>query len=126
MALIAVILGPHRAFKVCSAERCAAMASEEACACCGAAEDEASAPAAPGAQTARSVSCCCIDLSLPLEPAPVPRVPEPPEPPEPTMQPTVDAFAPIEPPQAEPRPVAAPPPRPDRRTRLLATTILRL
>lgn len=147
-ALLVLLFGSRVSLHVCTGTCCAAPAAaasaatgcctDEAAACCcahgggaptaaGAAEGD-DAPAEPHTRgTCRAG--CCVDLQLAFEQGPLPRRVAAED------GPQLVAVAPPAPPavpfalgadEPEPHPPATGPPRRDRRTELLSTTILRL
>lgn len=130
-------LGPRGHVSVCTGDACCAEgAAREAagcccnCGCCDDDRDEAPADASkaklPGEQN-RGVTCtgCCVDLSLPIELGPLPRPTEMPA--ELACTGATAAFRLPEGREVVPSvwPYETGPPRPDPRTDLIVTTILR-
>lgn len=138
LLLLVVAFGSRSQFGVCRADACCSAADSSCtCGCCGCCAAEANpAPAgktlAPTADLglpalhAHGCTDCRLDLSLPLQPAPMPRPVHAPD-----LEPIAIAWfsaGPVQhPATAEPCPCPfdTGPPRPDGRTELLATTILR-
>jgi len=144
--LLVVMFGPRRPMTVCTGESCCAVDHQTksvevgepecaSCGCCapadaGPADADAALEAAPGSRPTRhrGRTCvdCCIDVSLPIELTLVPRTVEVPEAGSATIGAVSVAFLPVIVPTGNLRsPFDTGPPRPDPRTNLLATTILR-
>lgn len=133
--LLVVALGAHASLHVCTGPDCGETAAaatdggaESGCRCCREAR-AAEADAERGLHRAEGDDSCCIDLCMQLEPAPLPRRVAVDAGPGPML-----AAAPAPSPVSFALPMPAPragapatgPPRRDRRTLLLSTTVLRL
>ncbi len=150
--LLVVMFGPRRPVSVCTGDACCTVvaqdpsraADEPECACCGccanvhvaakprelAAKVEVTTGGRPTGQppSQRGRTCvdCCVDVSLPIDLTLVPRTVEVPDAGSAAVGVTSIAFLPVIAPTPELRgPFDTGPPRPDPRTSLLATTILR-
>lgn len=146
--LLVVMFGPRHPVTVCTGDSCCAVAhqtpteavDEPECACCGCCAHahavakpadadtalEVAAGSRPASQRGRTCVDCCVDVSLPIDLTLVPRPVEAPTAGATCIGVAPVAFLPVVAPPSEPLwPFDTGPPRPDPRTSLLATTILR-
>jgi hypothetical protein len=130
LLLLIVTLGPHHSLFVCTmgccrVEAAAAPAEEAGCSCCAKKAENASGGSSER-NRARGCHDCCIDVAMLTELGPMPRTVDCPDLDMPFLgEVPYAAEAGVDHGVDAPQPRSTGPPRPDRPTDLLATTILR-